>query len=558
MHKNTNRAQNATTDNHRKIVTREELFALRREAREAGQVVAQCHGCFDIVHPGHVRHLRFAAQQGDRLLVTITADNLVDKGEGRPLFSEELRAENLAALDFVDWVYINPDATARDLLEDLQPDIYIKGQEYERNRDPRFLAEREAVERHGGRIVFSSGDLVFSSTELVSALARGMTAHDEAHDPRHARMVQLHRTHELNADHLTRTIDNVAGRRLVVVGETILDRYYFCDRPNVASEASCLSIRPIEDVTFDGGAAIMARHAVALGARVTLITVLSDDAAGRSVRERLQAEGIDVRTPIAHVTMPVKERYLVGSEKIVKIDRIQPHVLDEQARATVVDIARAAVGAHADAVLLADFRLGLFTRSLLIDLIAAIRPHVDVFAGDVSGRRHLLDAMRNLDLVTPSETELRDTVQDFDSSLNAVVWQYLQRSNVRRAIVTLGSAGAVAFAPKANPVDSDGGTVRLDADHVPALIDHAVDPLGCGDALLTMSALALAGGATLVQSAYLGSIAAAQCAMRLGNLPLDRTALKRRIRQLDSTTLAVTASSNLERNVERPLVLYAG
>jgi rfaE bifunctional protein nucleotidyltransferase chain/domain len=115
--------------------------------------VVQCHGCFDIVHPGHIRHLQHAARQGDLLLVTITADACVNKGDGRPLFNEELRAENLAALDCVDLVFVNPDPTAEKLLDEVRPDIFIKGREYESNKDPRFAAEREAVERHGGRVV---------------------------------------------------------------------------------------------------------------------------------------------------------------------------------------------------------------------------------------------------------------------------------------------------------------------------------------------------------------------------------------------------------------------
>jgi cytidyltransferase-like protein len=86
-----------------KVLSRDELCARREEARRLGRTVVQCHGCFDIVHPGHVRHLRHAAEQGDLLLVTITADAVMKKGEGRPLFPQELRAENLAALDCVDW-----------------------------------------------------------------------------------------------------------------------------------------------------------------------------------------------------------------------------------------------------------------------------------------------------------------------------------------------------------------------------------------------------------------------------------------------------------------------
>ena len=134
---------------NRKICSLDRLLALRADARAAGRRIVQCHGCFDIVHPGHIRHLQFARSLGDILLVSVSSDAHVNKGINRPLIPDDLRAGSLAALECVDWVYINPHPTAVDLLEQTRPDIYVKGREYERNRDPRFLAERETVHRHG-------------------------------------------------------------------------------------------------------------------------------------------------------------------------------------------------------------------------------------------------------------------------------------------------------------------------------------------------------------------------------------------------------------------------
>jgi len=133
-------APSATTQS--KILSLPTLLALCREAREQGRHLVHCHGCFDLVHPGHVRHLEFAARLGDVLLVTISGDGMIDKGTGRPLIPEALRAENLAALNCVDWVYIDPHPTALEVINRVKPDVYLKGREDECNRNPRFLAER--------------------------------------------------------------------------------------------------------------------------------------------------------------------------------------------------------------------------------------------------------------------------------------------------------------------------------------------------------------------------------------------------------------------------------
>src|SRR3954469_4253626 len=157
---------------NRKVCGLDELLDRRAAARSGGRTVVHCHGCFDIVHPGHIQHLQFARSLGDMLVVSVSADRHVNKGVARPLIPDDLRARSVAALECVDHVYVNPDPTAVELLEAVRPDVYVKGSEYERSLDPRFLAERETVTRHGGRVVFSSCDVVYSSTALIGTLGR--------------------------------------------------------------------------------------------------------------------------------------------------------------------------------------------------------------------------------------------------------------------------------------------------------------------------------------------------------------------------------------------------
>src|SRR5207248_2998532 len=166
---------------NRKICTLQELLRHRQEARRDGRTIVHCHGCFDIVHPGHIHHLQHARSLGDILIVSVSADSQVNKGANRPLIPDDLRAASLAALECVDAVYLNPHPTAAELLEQLRPDLYVKGQEYERSVDPRFVRERDTVRRYGGRVVYSSGDIVYSSTALIGGMGRDGRA-DPFHD----------------------------------------------------------------------------------------------------------------------------------------------------------------------------------------------------------------------------------------------------------------------------------------------------------------------------------------------------------------------------------------
>ncbi|MEO0629319.1 MAG: adenylyltransferase/cytidyltransferase family protein, partial [Planctomycetota bacterium] len=382
-----------------KIVDRAELLARREAAKSRGDRVVLCHGCFDIVHPGHVRHLRQAKSMGDILVVSITGDAHINKGAGRPLIPQEHRAENLAALDLVDIVHVDSNPTALGLLKALEPDVYIKGREYESNGDPRFRAEREAVESAGGRVVFSSGDVVFSSTALISSL-------EQTIDPSHTRLSQLLADASLAPDALARRIESFRGKRVTVVGEAIVDTYVVCDRPDVAGESPMLTLRPLETRQFDGGAAVIARHAAALGASPTLVTALpATDEADAMVR-RLRAEGVEVLwVPVAGM-LPEKQRFVVGPQKVVKVDLVRPMVLDAGQHDALVGLVAAAP--RADAAVIADFGLGMLTRPTIESVTRELRKRGAFISGDVSGRRSHLSEMHGLDLVAPSESELRD------------------------------------------------------------------------------------------------------------------------------------------------------
>ncbi|MBS0196780.1 MAG: adenylyltransferase/cytidyltransferase family protein [Planctomycetes bacterium] len=536
----------------RKIVDLPALLRARAAARAQGRRLVQCHGCFDIVHPGHIRHLRQARALGDLLLVSITGDTQISKGAGRPLIPEELRAENLAALDCVDLVYIDPDPTALGLLREVRPDVYVKGKEYENNKDPRFRAERDAVEACGGRVVFSSGDVVFSSTALVAAL-------EQSADPYHQRLAQLSRRADLQGPALYSSISAMRDRRIVIVGESIIDSYILCNRPQVASESPILTLRPLEARQYDGGAAIVARHAAALGARPTLITPLPTDDHGRlsqQAREftaRLEQQGVVVRALPVSQPLPEKQRFLVGHQKVMKLDLVEPLVLDVGQRESLHSMAVDAAGDGCDAAILTDFGLGMFTPVSLGRLCRGLRPRVRVLAGDVSGASAGLRGLRDCDLVCPSEEELRGAMQLPEEGLPLVTWRMMEETASRHAIITLGADGLIAFSrlpALATRADDGAYQQRLSSEHVPALSPIPLDPMGCGDSLLTVATLALSAGANLTVAAYLGAVAAAVQVQRLGNTPITPADLRATIARVHAGRLAYLGEAAGERRMK--------
>ncbi|MDA8104288.1 MAG: adenylyltransferase/cytidyltransferase family protein [Nitrospiraceae bacterium] len=152
-----------------KIYEINELAVIIRGLKAGGRKIVHCHGCFDLMHPGHIKYFQAAKKMGDVLVVTVTPDVYVDKGPGRPVFDQSLRAESIAALECVDYVAINKWPTAEETLRALKPDCYVKGQEFKtlQDRTGKIQKEYEVVREIGAEIRFTH-EIVFSSSKLLA------------------------------------------------------------------------------------------------------------------------------------------------------------------------------------------------------------------------------------------------------------------------------------------------------------------------------------------------------------------------------------------------------
>lgn len=153
----------------KKILTLEELE--KRLVNRGPKKLAHCHGCFDLLHVGHVHYFEFARNLGDLLLVSFNSDDFfVDKGPGRPVYNETLRAIAIAAMEVVDYVCIYPGFIPEKIFETIRPDVYVKGSEYDYRRGNPKIPEEGLVSRYGGIVRYGPDDVVFSSTKIIQSL----------------------------------------------------------------------------------------------------------------------------------------------------------------------------------------------------------------------------------------------------------------------------------------------------------------------------------------------------------------------------------------------------
>jgi D-glycero-beta-D-manno-heptose 1-phosphate adenylyltransferase len=149
------------------VYSRGEMLQQRRRWHDEGRAVVFTNGCYDLLHPGHIRLLEQARSLGDVLILGLNTDASVkrSKGPSRPLLSEQERAEIAASLEAVDAVTFFDEDTPRDLIAALLPDILVKGADWSH-----FVAGREEVEAAGGKVLTVPLEAGYSTTNIVERI----------------------------------------------------------------------------------------------------------------------------------------------------------------------------------------------------------------------------------------------------------------------------------------------------------------------------------------------------------------------------------------------------
>ncbi len=473
-----------------------------KHARAQGRApVVFVSGVFNVVHPGHLRLLRFAREQGSVLVVGVFCDRLVPKA----LLAEPDRLEGVRVLSYVDHAFLMTEPVS-DVVRKIRPDLVIKGSEWAHADNP----EEAIVREYGGRVLFSSGEITLSSLDLLHSEFR-----------RRERFSPIPDTEFLTRRGITgRTLrDAIAAfpeLRVLVLGDTIVDEYFFCDALGMSQEDPVLVVRPHTTERYIGGAAIVALHARGLGAQVRFASVLGNDEAGTWVEQEIARQGIEtvlVRDDSRPTTL--KQRYVSQGKKLLRVSHLREHAMGHDLIAAFtrrLDHLLEGV----DLVLFSDFNYGFLCDEFRTEALRRCHERELLTAADSQSSSQIGDigCYEGVGLVTPTEREARLALHDRESGLVVLAQRLQQRMHVRHMILTLAKDGVLIHEPNA------AGSAEFATDSIPALNPNPKDTLGAGDAFLVGTSLTLAAGCSVWTAAYLGSLCAAFEVACVGNRPL--------------------------------------
>lgn len=458
-------------------------------------------GRFNVLHPGHIRLFQFARGCGEHLLVAVESDHLAGTSAH---VREELRLESLKSCTLVDEALVF-DEPLIELILRLRPNVVVKGREYERKFNP----EAEAVATYGGTLMFSSGEVQFSSTDL---LRQELSA---ASNTAFSLPTPFFDRHAISLERLRNLVTSFSTLRVLTLGDLVIDDYINCEPLGMSQEDPTLVVSPIDRRRFIGGAGIVAAHAAGLGATSSFVSVVGTDSANTFAAQALDRANVyaclleDASRPTT-----VKERYRSHGKTLLRVSHLHQSSVSIDLQARIVEQVSRLLE-RTDLLLFSDFNYGVLPQAVVNKVIGLAKERGVMIAADSQSSSQLGDIARfkDVDLLLPTEREARVSTQNREDGLVVLAEQLRQKSNAKLILLKMGEDGVLIHAPS----EASNGWLT---DQVEALNKFPKDVAGAGDSMLVASALTIAAGGSIWEAACIGSIAAAVQVGRVGNVPL--------------------------------------
>ncbi|MEZ4847375.1 MAG: PfkB family carbohydrate kinase [Bacteroidia bacterium] len=456
-----------------KIVELSELANIISGLKSEGQTVMHCHGCFDLLHLGHIKHFQAARRGGDALVVTITPDRFVNKGPGRPVFNEQLRLEALAALEVVDYVALNHWPTAIETLHLIKPSYYVKGSEYkdfEKDLTGNIAKEVEAVRDGGGDIYFTE-EITFSSSKLINSHFNPLGENVQDY------LYKLKQT--FSEDDIMNQIESLTDLKVLVIGDTIIDEYHYIKSLGKSSKSPTLSTQFVRAEVFAGGVLAIANHLNEFAGEVHLVTCLGTENDQLDIIEEKISEDIKTRYFYRNDgPTPAKRRYIAEymNAKVFEVTYMNDEDLEKSLEAEMIAYLESQIPNY-DLIVVSDFGHGLITPGIRKFLMNAdIFVCVNAQTNSNNYGYNYITKYKGADYISIDENEIRLPFGEKYGKLENLIHQLNEVTGCPSITITLGQKGSVYY--------RDG-----EFSYAPAMAGSVVDSVGAGDAVLSISSL---------------------------------------------------------------------
>jgi len=454
-------------------------------------------GDFNSVHPGHLRLFNFAKKLGGELIVCVRSNELAN----HCFVDEKLRLENVNNNSLVDRAFILTSSILEIILKE-KPDYIVKGKEFEFS----FNEESEGLEEYGGKLVFVSGESIFSVSDYIprESLSLKLTYPNK----------YLAR-HNIDPSNIVRLIKNFKSKSVLVIGDSIIDEYIDCDPIGMSQEDPTLVVVPNKYTKYLGGAGIVASHASGLGSKVNFISVVGNDKNKIFSETTLKKYNVNFDFFIDETRPTIlKQRFRASNKTLLRVSKLLHHDISINLRNKILNKIKKLIN-DLDLIIFSDFNYGCLPHDLIQDITDLARKNDVALTADSQSSSQIghIERYKNTHLITPTEHEARLSEKNYSDSVVTIAKKIAETCKAKNVLLKMQEEGVFIY-------DSDMDDKSWQSDQLEALNKMPIDTKGAGDSMLTSSSLALISGANIWEAAYIGSLASGIQVSRPGNIPI--------------------------------------
>ena len=470
------------------------------------KTMVHCHGVFDVLHIGHVKHFNSAKKNGDILIVTVTPDAFVNKGPNRPIFPLEVRMQCIAALKNVDYVAANTSSDAISAIRLLKPDVYCKGKDYlNKTLDVtgKISKEENEIKKIGGKIFYTQDDL-FSSSKIINKSGYNLSNEQKKY------LDQIRLNKKLNSsENISKIFESFEKLKVLVIGETIIDEYVYCEALGKSGKEPVLVLRDLYSEKYLGGAAAITKNLSSFCRKISLLSCLGEKKEQENFIKKRLPKNIYTKFILKKKSCTiVKKRFVdhINKTKVLGVHSFNDQPLDKKQKTEFNKLIVKNVKNH-DIVIVSDYGHGLISGDsikLIIKNSKFLAVNAQLNSANIG--YHTISKYQGADLIIINENEMRHELRNKTDNVDALIRKLSKKLKSQFITVTSGNSGAKIYSSLSRKIIG-----------CPAFANKVVDKIGTGDTMLALLTICIFKKININFSMLLAAFAAAENIQHMAN-----------------------------------------